>query len=199
MDWKLGVGQIWYSFNDYINFSDKVGWEKWWGKKWICIDIGDYDNLGYDDFIMLLVFLLDLKIELKEVLGLLNFYSYKLDIVVKVILGYMLCDYLIYWLSQWVCDYGIDGFCVDIVKYVEMDVWQQLKIQVIVVLVEWKKVNLDKVLDVVLFWMIGEVWGYGVMQSDYYCYGFDVMINFDYQDQVVKVVICMVNIDFIWQ
>jgi alpha-amylase len=26
------AGQSWHSFNDYINFSDKAGWEKWWGK-----------------------------------------------------------------------------------------------------------------------------------------------------------------------
>jgi alpha-amylase len=31
-NWKPGPGQTWHSFNDYINFSDKAGWEKWWGK-----------------------------------------------------------------------------------------------------------------------------------------------------------------------
>jgi alpha-amylase len=31
-DWKPGAGQSWHSFNDYINFSDKAAWEKWWGK-----------------------------------------------------------------------------------------------------------------------------------------------------------------------
>ena len=31
-DWKPGTGQSWHSFNDYINFSDKAAWEKWWGK-----------------------------------------------------------------------------------------------------------------------------------------------------------------------
>ncbi|WP_262988419.1 hypothetical protein, partial [Enterococcus faecium] len=47
-DWKPGAGQTWHSFNDYINFSDKAAWEKWWGKKWIRTDIGDYDNPGFD-------------------------------------------------------------------------------------------------------------------------------------------------------
>ncbi|EJM1980818.1 alpha-amylase [Escherichia coli] len=32
-DWKPAAGQTWHSFNDYINFSDKTGWDKWWGKK----------------------------------------------------------------------------------------------------------------------------------------------------------------------
>ncbi len=44
------------SFNDYINFSDKTGWDKWWGKNWIRTDIGDYDNLGFDDLTMSLAF-----------------------------------------------------------------------------------------------------------------------------------------------
>ncbi|EMR2428011.1 alpha-amylase, partial [Klebsiella pneumoniae] len=73
-DWKPGAGQTWHSFNDYINFSDKAGWEKWWGKKWIRTDIGDYDNPGYDDLTMSLAFLPDLKTESKEVSGLPNFY-----------------------------------------------------------------------------------------------------------------------------
>lgn len=31
-DWKPAAGQTWHSFNDYINFSDKTGWDKWWEK-----------------------------------------------------------------------------------------------------------------------------------------------------------------------
>ena len=62
-DWKPAAGQSWHSFNDYINFSDKAGWEKWWGKNWIRTDIGDYDNPGFDDLTMSLAFLPDLKTE----------------------------------------------------------------------------------------------------------------------------------------
>lgn len=38
--------------------------------------------------------------------------------------------------------------------------------------------------------MTGEAWGHGVMKSDYYRYGFDAMINFDYQEQAAKAVDC---------
>lgn len=55
-DWKPAAGQTWHSFNDYINFSDKTGWDKWWGKNWIRTDIGDYDNPGFDDLTMSLAF-----------------------------------------------------------------------------------------------------------------------------------------------
>ena len=62
-DWKPAAGQTWHSFNDYINFSDKTGWDKWWGKNWIRTDIGDYDNPGFDDLTMSLAFLPDIKTE----------------------------------------------------------------------------------------------------------------------------------------
>jgi hypothetical protein len=40
-----------------------------------------------------------------------------------------------------------------------------------------EKANPDKALDNAPFWMTGEAWGHGVMQSDYYRHGFDAMIN----------------------
>lgn len=47
--------------------------------------------------------------------------------------------------------------------------------------------------------MTGEAWGHGVMQSDYYRYGFDAMINFDYQEQAAKAVDCLAQMDTTWQ
>lgn len=43
--------------------------------------------------------------------------------------------------------------------------------------------------------MTGEAWGHGVMKSDYYRYGFDAMINFDYQEQAAKAVDCPAEMD----
>ena len=198
-NWKPGPGQTWHSFNDYINFSDKAGWEKWWGKKWIRTDIGDYDNPGFDDLTMSLAFLPDLKTESTTPSGLPNFYQQKPDTAAKVIPGYTPRDYLTHWLSQWVRDYGIDGFRVDTAKHVEQAAWQQLKTQATAALAEWKKANPDKALDNAPFWMTGEAWGHGVMQSDYYRHGFDAMINFDYQDQAAKASGCLSSIDLTWQ
>ena len=198
-DWKPAAGQSWHSFNDYINFSDKAGWEKWWGKNWIRTDIGDYDNPGFDDLTMSLAFLPDLKTESTTPSGLPNFYQHKPDTRAKAIAGYTPRDYLTHWLSQWVRDYGIDGFRVDTAKHVELPAWQQLKTQASAALAEWKKANPDKALDDKPFWMTGEAWGHGVMQSDYYRHGFDAMINFDYQEQAAKAVDCLANMDVTWQ
>ena len=108
-------------------------------------------------------------------------------------------DYLTHWLSQWVRDYGIDGFRVDTAKHVEKAGWQQLKEQSVAALAEWKKANPDKKLDDAPFWMTGESWGHGVMESDYYSSGFDAMINFDYQEQAAKAVNCLADMDLTWQ
>lgn len=198
-DWQPAAGQSWHSFNDYINFSDKAGWEKWWGKNWVRTDIGDYDNPGFDDLTMSLAFLPDLKTESTTPSGLPNFYQHKPDTHAKAIAGYTPRDYLTHWLSQWVRDYGIDGFRVDTAKHVELPAWQQLKTQASVALLEWKKANPEKALDDNPFWMTGEAWGHGVMQSDYYRHGFDAMINFDYQEQAAKAVDCLANMDLTWQ
>ena len=198
-DWKPGPGQSWHSFNDYINFSDKSAWANWWGKKWIRTDIGDYDNPGFDDLTLSLAFLPDLKTESKEESGLPVFYQHKPDTAAKAIAGYTPRDYLTHWLSQWVRDYGIDGFRIDTAKHVELPAWQQLKTQATAALAAWKKENPGTSPDDGAFWMTGEAWGHGVMKSAYYQNGFDAMINFDYQDQAAKAVDCFANIDPVWQ
>ncbi|PTA97162.1 alpha-amylase [Kluyvera sp. Nf5] len=198
-DWRPGPGQSWHSFNDFINFSDKAAWENWWGKKWIRTDIGDYDNPGFDDLTMSLAFLPDLKTESTTPSGLPNFYRHKTDTAAREIPGYTPRDYLTHWLSQWVRDYGIDGFRVDTAKHVELAAWQQLKTQATDALAEWKKANPQKKLDDAPFWMTGESWGHGVMRSDYYNHGFDAMINFDYQEQAAGAVKCLANMDLVWQ
>ncbi|EOW6721392.1 alpha-amylase [Cronobacter dublinensis] len=198
-DWRPGPGQSWHSFNDYINFSDKAAWDKWWGKNWIRTDIGDYDSPGFDDLTMSLAFLPDLKTESTQPSGLPHFYQHKPDTAAQSIDGATPRDYLTRWLSQWVRDYGIDGFRVDTAKHVEQAAWQQLKNEASAALVDWKAKNPTKKIDDAPFWMTGESWGHGVMQSDYYLHGFDAMINFDYQEQAAKAADCLAYIDPTWQ
>ncbi|WP_318364594.1 alpha-amylase [Enterobacter sp.] len=198
-DWKPAAGQNWHSFNDYINFSDKNAWQNWWGKAWVRTDIGDYDNPGFDDLTMSLAFLPDLKTESTTPSGLPVFYQHKPDTRAKAIDGFTPRDYLTHWLSDWVREYGIDGFRVDTAKHVDMATLQQLKTQATQALAEWKQANPQKKRDDAPFWMTGEAWGHGVMESSYYHHGFDAMINFDYQEQAAKAADCFASIDLTWQ
>ncbi len=127
-DWKPAPGQSWHSFNDYINFSDKSGLGTMVGKK---MDSHRYRRLRQSVFRrshhVAGVSAGSEKPNRRSLLALPNFYRHKPDTAAKEIAGYTPRDYLTHWLSQWVRDYGIDGFRVDTAKHVELDARQQLK------------------------------------------------------------------------
>jgi len=89
--------------------------------------------------------------------------------------------HLVKWLTDWVRDYGIDGYRIDTAKHVEPEAWQALKAEATRALAEWKAVHPEQALDDRPFWMTGEVWGHGVERSAYFDHGFDAVINFDFQ------------------
>ncbi|GAL29442.1 periplasmic alpha-amylase [Vibrio variabilis] len=193
-DWQPKSGQSWHSFNDYIKYSDDEAWDKWWGKDWIRTDIGDYDAPGYNDRTMSLNFLPDLKTESTQKTGLPNFYRNK-ETNAKDIQSTP-SEHLITWLTDWVREYGIDGFRVDTAKHVEMESWAKLKQASNEALAEWKQNNPDKALDDKPFWMTGEVWAHSVVKSPYFDNGFDSIINFEFQGDVApKALKCFANLD----
>lgn len=100
--------------------------------------------------------------------------------------------YIIKWLSDFVRDFGIDGFRADTVRHIEEDVWAEFKAQCEVAFADWKQQNADQVLDDNDFYMVGEVYDYDIISSgksfdfgdvkvNYYDHGFDSMINFEFK------------------
>ena len=100
--------------------------------------------------------------------------------------------YVIKWLTDWVREYGVDGFRVDTVKHVEPEVWAVLKKEASLALSEWKAANAEKKLDDREFFMVGEVYHFGVKdfansdgrlydfgdrKVDFFDHGFDSLIN----------------------
>ena len=94
--------------------------------------------------------------------------------------GYTVLDYLVEWHTNWVRDYGIDGFRADTVKHVEPEVWAKLKDAATDALAEWKSKNPEKAIDDKPFWMVGEVWHHGAYRDFYFDNGMDSLINFEY-------------------
>ena len=90
--------------------------------------------------------------------------------------------YLVTWLSDWVREYGIDGFRADTVKHVEPAAWAALKAASTQALVDWKARNPGKKIDDEPFWMVGEYWGQGPERSPLHDSGFDALINFEFQE-----------------
>ncbi|SFR31193.1 alpha-amylase [Robiginitalea myxolifaciens] len=97
--------------------------------------------------------------------------------------------YIIKWLTDYVGDLGIDGFRVDTVKHADEKAWSELYTEAAIAFERWKKQHQDKVLDDTPFYMVGEVYNYGIsggrsfdfgdQQVDYFDHGFKSLINFE--------------------
>lgn len=189
-----------YWSTDYL-YMDKTSsnWANWWGNAWVRASQGFNGYSGSesgDELTMCLAGLPDFKTETRndpgipkllenkwknegrynqEVSELNNFFS-------TSGLNRQVSNYQIKWLTDWVREYGVDGFRVDTAKHVELGVWNTLKEQSVIALREWKANNPEKALDDLDFWMTGEVWGHGVSSSSpYFSNGYDSIINFGFQ------------------
>ncbi len=100
--------------------------------------------------------------------------------------------YIIKWLTDYVKEYGVDGFRVDTVKHVEEFVWKELEQEGIKALKKWKNNNPSKKIDDLDFWMTGEIFNYMApsmgrrftgdgFNVDYYDNGFENLINFEFR------------------
>ncbi|MBM1107564.1 alpha-amylase [Aurantibacter crassamenti] len=97
--------------------------------------------------------------------------------------------YIIKWLTDYVNEFGIDGYRVDTVKHADEDSWAELYKEASYAFSTWKKRNPDEVLDDNPFFMTGEVYGYNISNGkefnfgdkkvDYFNYGFNSLINFE--------------------
>ncbi|MBW8192079.1 alpha-amylase [Neiella marina] len=194
-DWQPKSHQSWHDFNHTVDFTHS-NWMNWWGKQWIRTDIADYDNPGYDERTKSLAYLPDFKTESTEIVDLPVFFRNKPDTNAVSIEGYTVRDYLVHWLTDWVEEYGIDGFRIDTAKHVELEAWQALKEQATQALANWKQANPEKALDDAPFWMTGEVWAHGITRSNYFDAGFDSVINFDFQnEEATKAMACLADAD----
>ncbi|MFS4418332.1 alpha-amylase family glycosyl hydrolase [Maribacter sp. 2307ULW6-5] len=97
--------------------------------------------------------------------------------------------YIIKWLTDYIHELGVDGFRVDTVKHVNENAWQELQTQANYAFETWKKKHPKKVLDNTPFYMMGEVYNYGISggrefdfgdkKVDYFDHGFNSLINFE--------------------
>ena len=101
--------------------------------------------------------------------------------------------YIMKWLTDYITDFGIDGYRVDTVKHTTEDVWADFRKVCDMKFAEFKKKNPKKVMDNSPFFMIGEVYGYtiggkniydfGDKKVDYFKHGFSSLINFDFRNE----------------
>ncbi|CAM3964234.1 alpha-amylase family glycosyl hydrolase [Flavobacterium weaverense] len=99
--------------------------------------------------------------------------------------------YIIKWLTDYISEYGIDGYRADTVKHTEANVWADFKNQCDYAFATWKKNNPTKVLDNNSFFTVAEVYNYGIgggqefdfgdKKVNYFKNGFNSMINFEFK------------------
>ncbi|MHA6697505.1 alpha-amylase family glycosyl hydrolase [Chryseobacterium sp. A321] len=104
--------------------------------------------------------------------------------------------YVMKWLSDYIKEFGIDGYRVDTVKHTEEGVWKDFEKVAKSAFLEYKAANPTKVLDQKDFFLVGEVYGYGISQEkqydfsdrkvNYFDNGFDALINFDFKSDANK-------------
>lgn len=96
--------------------------------------------------------------------------------------------YLIKWLTDYIRQFGVDGYRCDTVKHLEEEVWADFRKEADRAFLDWKRANPARVLDNNRFYLVGEVYNYNVSggklfdfgdkKVDYFAHGFDALINF---------------------
>lgn len=104
--------------------------------------------------------------------------------------------YIIKWLTDYIHEFGVDGFRVDTVKHVNENAWGELKKEADYAFETWKKKHPSQVLDDNPFYMVGEVYNYGISggknydfgdkKVNYFENGFTSLINFDLKTDATK-------------
>jgi alpha-amylase len=97
--------------------------------------------------------------------------------------------YIMKWLTDYITEFGIDGYRVDTVKHTEEFVWQEFKQECNTAFAEYKNNNPKKVLDKNDFYLVGEVYNYvisdgkafdfGDKKVNYFNNAFNSLINFE--------------------
>ncbi|PWJ33664.1 chitobiase/beta-hexosaminidase C-terminal domain-containing protein [Sediminitomix flava] len=195
--WSPSGSESWHSYHEnFVDYTSGGTWlSNYWGTDWMRHpDIEGYDGCSSGGGIENCVgFLPDLKTEDVSTVGippiLINKWTAEGTLSQKTAeldnffnttgLPRVVSNYMIFWLTDWVRKFGIDGFRIDTAKHVEMERWARLKQYAISALKDWKAENPEKALDDLEFWMTAEVWGHGKNKSEYHTDGdFNSVINF---------------------
>ena len=177
--WETATLKNYHDFIDYNSFA----FGDWWGRPWVRAGLPGYLDGGKDDLTMQLAYLPDFRTESPDFVKLPKFLKGKADTKAVDLPNTTVRGYLVKWLTDWVAEYGIDGFRCDTVKHVEGDSWIALKAAGSKALADWKSKNPTKKVDDSAFWMVGEFWGVGPQMHKTHGFGFDAMINFQFQER----------------
>lgn len=196
-DWRPKSYENYHAYHALIDY-DHPDWSRWWGKDWVRAGIADYDqppSATINPVKGSLSFLPDFKTESEKPVDLPIFLQNKADTRAINLPDTTVRGYLITWLTQWVRDFGIDGFRVDTAKHVEPEAWAALKKSAQQALEAYRALHPDQPLPAKDFWMVAEVFPHSVTRSRWFDTGFDAVINFDFQQEALAGARCLPNLE----
>ncbi|MGB1951180.1 MAG: alpha-amylase [Marinobacter sp.] len=200
-DWQPESWENHHAYHAFINY-DHEHWSRWWGKDWVRAGIADYDtppNAAVDPVRGSLAFLPDFRTESTRPVELPYFLRHKPDTRAVPLENATVRDYLIRWLTDWVREFGVDGFRVDTAKHVEPAAWRALKTEAQQALDDYRRNNPGTALPSDRFWMVAEVFPHSVTRSRYFDTGFDAVINFDFQEEALAGARCLPDMDRLYE
>ncbi|MEF3077777.1 alpha-amylase family glycosyl hydrolase [Winogradskyella poriferorum] len=100
--------------------------------------------------------------------------------------------YIMKWLTDYITEFGVDGYRCDTVKHTEAYVWEEFKKECDYAFTEFKKNNPERVMDDNDFYLVGEVYNYGISGGKLFDYG-DKKVN--YYDDMFN---AQINFEFKW-
>lgn len=100
--------------------------------------------------------------------------------------------YIMKWLTDYISEFGIDGYRADTVKHTEENVWQEFRKECDYAFAEYKRLNPEKVLDDNEFYLVAEVYNYGISGGRYFDFGDKKVDYFD------KAFTSSINFEFKW-
>lgn len=199
-NWQPEPWENFHAYHALIDY-DHPHWSNWWGKNWVRAGMGDYDtppNASIDPVKGSLAFLPDFKTESREAVDLPVFLQNKENTRATQLENATVQDYLVTWLTDWVREFGIDGFRVDTAKHVQPEAWVHLKTKAQEALTAYRADNPGQPLPAKDFWMVAEVFPHTVTRSSYFDSGFDAVINFDFQEEAQAGAACLSAMESIY-
>ncbi|NNE36177.1 MAG: alpha-amylase, partial [Rhodothermales bacterium] len=124
-DWAPGPGEDWTSYHDrFIDYSDSTAWSTWWSGEWMRADIAGYPACGTSDQTTCTSSLPDFRTESDEPVRVPRFLTRKwMDEQAGQSATYAtnntddnarpVRQHITAWLTNWVRQFGIDGFRLD--------------------------------------------------------------------------------------
>jgi alpha-amylase len=95
--------------------------------------------------------------------------------------------------TDYITEFGIDGYRADTVKHIEPHVWEEFKVECDYAFLAYKRNNPDKILDNNNFYLVGEVYNYDINSGQFYDFG-DKKVNYFDPERFHS----LINFEFKW-